>query len=146
MTWPIRKPRKAKTIARDPAGRILNPSEHLIQVRLMNELEAKAAPGVYVFAVPNQGNRSKNNAMKMRAEGLRAGVADLVVMMPGGRTAFLEMKKDGGRLSPPQKAFRAVCTLLGHPWAVAYSVDEALVYLRAWGALRENVVLAEAAE
>lgn len=145
MIWPTRK--RKTSVARDPVTRrILTPSEHLIQVRLLNELQYKAADGVYWFAVPNQSNRGAISGGKMKAEGVKSGVSDLVFMMPGGRTAFLEMKKEGGRLSDTQKAFRAICTLLGHPWAVAYSVEEALVYLRSWGALRENITLAEAAE
>ena len=147
MTWPTRAPRKRKPAkARDTAGRILAPSEHLIQVRLLASLTILAAPGVYWFAIPNAGKRSANHAMKMKAEGLRAGVADLCIMLPGGRSAFLELKKPGGRLSPEQKAFGETCKFLGHPWACAWSVTEALTYLRAWGALRENVTMQEAAE
>ena len=148
MTWPTRNPRRKKVIARDPVTRrILQPSEHVIQVRLLNALELVKAKGVYVFAVPNQSNRGAVSGMKMKAEGVRSGVTDLVVMMPGGRTAFLEMKKPGGRLSDTQKQFRDRCLMTDHLWAVAYSVTEALVYLRSWGALREGVTdLMEAAE
>ena len=142
--WPKRAKRVA--VARDPnTRRILTPSEHLIQVRLVNELKAKAAPGVFWFAIPNQSNRGAVSGQKMKDEGVVSGVADLCVMLPQGRVAWLEMKKPGGRLSDTQKQFRDQCNLLGHPWAVAYSVQEALIYLRSWGALMENVAISEVA-
>ena len=150
MTWPTRKPRRKKAIARDPVTRrILQPSEHVIQVRLLNALKLLAAPGVIAFAVPNAAKRSVQMAIKMQAEGLLPGVADLCIMMPGGRVGWLELKKTQprGKLSPAQRAFGETCKSLGHPWACAWSVQEALVYLRAWGALREGVTdLMEAAE
>lgn len=143
-TWPKRTKR---VVARDPVTRrILTPSEHLIQVRLMDALALVAAPGVYWFAIPNQSNRGAVSGQKMKDEGVRSGVADLCIMLPQGRVAWLEMKKPGGRLSDTQKEFRDRCAFLNHPWAVAFSVQEALIYLRSWGALRENITLVEAAE
>ena len=126
------KPRKA----RDSAGRILEPSEHKIQVRLLDYLAYAARQDIYYFAIPNQSNRHIQNAVKMKAEGVRSGIADLCFLFPGGRVAWLEMKKPGGVLSDTQKNFRDICKALSHDWATAKSVDEALDVLTRWDALR----------
>ncbi len=117
-------------------GRIVEPSEHVIQCRLMDYLAYAAKPEVYYFAIPNQSNRHIASAAKMKAEGVRSGVADLCFMLPGGRAGWLEMKKPGGSMSETQKAFRDRCELLGHNWALAKSVDEALEVLTKWDALK----------
>src|SRR6185437_12309464 len=94
----------------DSAGRILEPSEHKIQVRLLDYLAYAARQDIYYFAIPNQSNRHIQNAVKM--------------------------KKPGGVLSDNQKNFRDICKALSHDWATAKSVDEALDVLTRWDALR----------
>lgn len=117
-------------------GQIVNPSEHLIQARLIDYLAYAARPDLYYFAVPNQSNRHISNAVKMKSEGVRSGIADLCFMFPAGRVAWLEMKKPGGTLSANQKSFRDICAALGHEWGTAKSVDEALELLTKWDALK----------
>lgn len=128
----VKRPRKA----RDAAGRILEPSEHKIQVRLLDYLAYAARADIYYFAIPNQSNRHIQNAVKMKAEGVRSGIADLCFMFPQGRVGWLEMKKPGGTLSDNQKNFRDICKALSHDWAIAKSVDEALAILTKWDALK----------
>jgi len=81
-------------------------------------------PDCVWFAVPNQGRRGKANASRMKAEGLRAGVADLVFILPGGRAAFIEMKSRLGRLSPSQQTFKREVEALQCPYVVCRSFDE----------------------
>jgi hypothetical protein len=69
--------------------------------------------------------------------GLRAGVADLCLVMQG-RAHFLELKSDQGKQSPEQKAFEASAKDAGVAYAVANSVDAALNVLADWGALRHR--------
>lgn len=128
--------KRAKPKSTRTKGLLDNPSEHVIQCRLIDYLVYAAKPEVYYFAIPNQGNRHIYNATKMKAEGVRAGVADLCFMLPGGIVGWLEMKKPGGSLSDPQKQFRERCALLGHHWALAKSVDEAIEILTKWDALK----------
>lgn len=111
-------------------------SEHKIQVKLLDYLALAARRDIYYFAVPNQSNRHIRNAMKMKSEGVRSGIADLCFMFPAGRVAWLEMKKPGGSLSATQKTFRDICLSLGHTWGTAKSVDEALALLTQWDALK----------
>jgi hypothetical protein len=112
------------------------PSEHKLQVMLLDYLERAARKDCYWFAIPNQANRGIMNAVRMKAEGLRSGIADICIMLPEGKACWLEMKKPGGSLSAPQKVFRYRCEQLGHPWAMARSLDEAIPHLREWGVLK----------
>lgn len=113
-----------------------DPSEHLIQVRLVNELEQQLRRDVLRFAIPNGGLRNGRVASKMKAEGLKPGMPDLGFAVEGGRVLWLEMKKPGGSLSLEQKGVRYRLEQLGHTWGIAHSVDEALEQLASWGALR----------
>jgi VRR-NUC domain len=111
-------------------------SEHQLQVELCKFLAVEAHSNCFWFAVGNGGRRPIGVARKMKAEGVKPGVADLAFMLPLGRMAWLELKIKGGSLSPEQKAFRDICERLGHPCAIAKSLDEAVLFLRHVGALR----------
>src|SRR5436190_7429207 len=73
-------------------------TEHALQCSLIDYLDLTARPNVYYFAIPNAGKRTPYAGAQMRAEGLRAGVADLIFMLPDGRCCWLELKR-----SPRQK-------------------------------------------
>lgn len=111
-------------------------SEHAIQKALVDYLTVNCRPDVYWFSIPNGGLRNMRVAIKLKAEGLKPGVADLCFMLPNGRAAWLELKTKIGRLSDHQEGFKARCTALGHLWAMARSVEEAIPHLAAWNVLR----------
>ena len=110
--------------------------EHDLQKAVLQHFEITKRRGVKMFAVPNAGRRSLRMGARMKAEGLTAGVADLCIMLPLGRVAWLEMKTAKGRQSLPQKAFQADCMALGHPYCLARTFDQAVEFLRTVGALR----------
>ena len=59
----------------------------------------------------------------------RVGVADRIVMLPGGRVWFVELKTVKGRLSPLQKVFAADMARMGMNYMVLRTkgeVDELL--------------------
>lgn len=61
-----------------------------------------------LFHIPNGGGRSKAEAGRFKAEGVKAGVPDLFLPVSRGgyHGLFLEMKRrSGGRVSPDQKAW-----------------------------------------
>jgi hypothetical protein len=120
-----------------------NTEEHQTQVRLLGILTYAMRPELRVIAIPNQGKRSIITGRAMKAEGLTAGVADLLFMFPAdeGSVGWLEMKAKKGSMKDTQHGFHAICDRLGHRWAMARSVHEALVVLRGWNALRPNVVI-----
>jgi hypothetical protein len=113
-----------------------HPSEHKLQVALMDYLYVAGRKDIRWFAIPNGGFRGRNEASRLKAEGVRAGVPDLCFILPEGRSAWLEMKTKIGKLSSAQKDFRDALLALGHHWAMARSVDEAIPHLTAWGVLK----------
>ena len=79
-----------------------------------------------LFAVPNGGARSKATAGKLKAEGVVAGVSDLILLVPK-QWAFalcIEMKTTKGRQSPEQKEWQAKVEGEGYRYAVCHSIDE----------------------
>ena len=119
------------------AGQVkLKISEHSLQVTVLAYLTYKAAKDVNVIAIPNAARRSLRMGARMKAEGLQSGVADLCIMLPGGRVAWLELKTDRGRQSIAQKGFEAKCKRLDHPYALARNLDEAIAALTQWKALK----------
>lgn len=102
-----------------------------------------AVPGLVWFAVPNQkGTRSTWEQGLLKALGVRAGVADLVFVLDGGRVAFIELKDPkGGRQNAAQAIFEEEVVALGAPYLICRSVAEVQGALAAWGVkLRGRVV------
>lgn len=132
--------RARKTVER-VGGQIVDASEHLIQSRLIDALQYMMRPEIVVYSIPNQSNRHINNAVKMKAEGVKSGPTDLFFMFPAseGSIAWLEIKTPTGRLSVSQLGFGAICKRLDHRWAVVRSVTEAIEVLRGWNALKPGV-------
>lgn len=77
-----------------------------------------------LFAVPNGGARSKATAGRLKAEGVVAGVADLILLVPRPAPAYpylalcIEMKTKTGRQSPEQKEWQAKVESHGYKYAV----------------------------
>jgi len=113
-----------------------NVGEHRLQALVLQHLEANGKPNVYVFAIPNAARRTPMLAARMKAEGLRAGIADLCIMLPGGRTCWLELKTLKGVQSDAQRGFAMICQTLGHDYAVVRTLGDAIAVLRTWGALK----------
>ncbi|MBO4228156.1 hypothetical protein [Bradyrhizobium neotropicale] len=121
----------------DSISNRVDPSEHTLQVRVLGVINTeKVHPDIFAFAIPNAGRRSLRLGARMKAEGLRAGVADVCIMLLQGRSAWLELKTLKGSQSLAQKGFEARCRRLGHPYALARSLDEAVAALRRMGVLR----------
>ena len=101
-------------------------------------LKFEAAPGIVHYAVPNGEYRSKRTLAKLKSMGVRAGVADLAFVLPGGRAAFLELKSERGYQSAVQRQFQVDAEAAGALYAVAKSPDEARAILTGWGVLRSR--------
>ena len=96
------------------------PEEHKLQVMACKYLKAQ---GILHFSVPNGGKRSYMTANYLKAEGLTAGVADLVVLLPKGTTVFLEFKAKKGKQQEEQKKFEKEVTELGFDYHVVKSFN-----------------------
>ncbi len=126
LPWLTKKPRQSP--------------EHDCQVKIAELLAKHAADGVIWYAVPNGGLRNINTAKKLKAEGVRAGVADHALII-NGQPAFLELKAKNGVLSDDQKKFRDDCLTCGALWAVAKSYEQARDVLFSWGAIKAGAML-----
>lgn len=91
------------------------------------------APQVICFSVPNGGLRTKAEAALLRWTGTLAGVPDLILVLPGGRCAFWEVKAPDGRLSQAQADMLERLDDMGVPCAIIRSIDDARRDLAALG-------------
>lgn len=77
-----------------------------------------------IFSVPNGGTRNLLEAKKLKATGLMAGVADIVILKPNAETIFVEVKKEKGVQSEVQKSFENKVKDLGFRYYIVRSLDE----------------------
>ena len=109
--------------------------EAALQRTVVEHLRFTGVPGMIYFSIANEGKRSAVMGAELKRMGLRAGAADLCVIV-GGKAHFLELKSAKGKQSPEQKAFEADAIEAGCNYAVANNINDALTTLRAWGAIR----------
>ena len=81
-------------------------------------------PHLVISAVPNGGSRNVREAQRLKAEGVLAGVADLVVLLTQGKSLYIEMKVKGNHQTQNQKDFQKKVIALGHTYAVCYTFEE----------------------
>lgn len=96
--------------------------------------------GYQVFSVPNGTRLKPSQARIAKAEGLTAGVSDLVIMLPKGQIVFVELKNPNGkgRQSDGQKEFEGVCRSLGFEYKIWQSwADVESFVKRTAGLMRE---------
>lgn len=99
-------------------------SEHDEQVAFCQYLDFVH---VTYFAVPNGSNKSMTARRKFKAEGLKPGVPDMVLLFEGGETVFIEMKrKSGGTVSKDQKEWLERLRVLGFDAYVCKGAKEAI--------------------
>lgn len=126
-----RKPKKDGTPRAKPRDR-----EHPEQVVVAQWLDRA---GIVYCAVPNGGHRHPSVANKLRDEGVKPGVPDILIFTPPPNSptapgTALEMKKPkGGRLSEDQARWRDLLTALGWEWRQGNGAAEALKALNALG-------------
>jgi hypothetical protein len=106
--------------------------EGRIQIAIVEYLR-RIAPQIIVFHPANGGLRSKSEAARFKAMGVLAGVPDLVLVLPFGRTAFWEIKTPHGRLSDDQRAIIRRLEANDHVWALVRDIDDARRELIALG-------------
>ncbi|MEH6474455.1 MAG: VRR-NUC domain-containing protein [Sneathiella sp.] len=103
------------------------------------ELLGYQYPKLVFFAIPNGGKRDATTAWVLAKTGTRKGVADLCFLWPRGQgrgpTGYIEFKVDNNKQSPDQELFEADCIERDVPYAVCWSIEEALAFLKEWGAI-----------
>jgi hypothetical protein len=101
-------------------------NEHQIQVAVVTWFRLQY-PKLIMFAIPNGGMRNIGTAIKLKNEGVLAGVADLFLMSPNKthHGLFIEMKAAKGKVSDQQKYFLEQAQAKGYATCVCHSFDEA---------------------
>ena len=108
-----------------PLSKTIAAPEHIEQVRLVNWFRDNfKEPDYIIFAVPNGGKRGGAEAERLRKEGVKKGVSDLIIVTHN-KIIFLEMKNAKGKLSKEQISFNENIEYLGFISLVAYSATDA---------------------
>ncbi len=87
--------------------------------------------GALLFAIPNGGKRFGREAVRLKAEGVRAGVPDLYFAYPcnGYHGLFIEMKRckrSLSHVSDEQEEWRKRLNDAGYLSVICYGADEAI--------------------
>lgn len=79
-----------------------------------------------LFAVPNGGARGKIEASIMKSEGVTAGVADLILLIPrkGYGSLCIEMKTDKGTQRDTQKVWQEQAERHGNKYVICRSLED----------------------
>ena len=77
-----------------------------------------------LFAVPNGGARNEITGARLKDEGVTAGVADLLLLVPNGthHGLAIEMKTKTGRQSESQRMWQAAVEAQGYRYEVVRDV------------------------
>lgn len=118
-----------------------NPESDL-QISLVDffDRSGPTADQAYLFSIPNGGRRDEQTGAILKAEGARAGMSDLVLLIRGGRAVFLETKLDEVKIgdtvlqkktrqSTGQRQSQATVEALGFTYRVVRSLDDFLAVL-----------------
>jgi hypothetical protein len=85
-----------------------------------------------LMAYPLQGARTPRNGARMKAEGMRKGTPDMFLAIPQGQYLgmWIELKKEGGRLSEDQKEMLNLLAVQGYATPVCYGFEATLWAIR----------------
>lgn len=97
-------------------------------------MEARWPELAMMYHIPNGGKRSKTEAARFRAAGVKAGVSD--IFLPCARCGYhglyIEMKALDGRVSREQGVFLAAVSEQGYLGVVCYGADQAIEVISAY--------------
>jgi hypothetical protein len=93
----------------------------------LNSIIVAAMPnGFFIPTYTQKDKRRKYGQIKkLKKEGYAPGFPDLIVLLED-KPIFIEMKKQGGKLSDAQKDWHYTLTKSGYFVAVCYSADQAI--------------------
>ena len=89
---------------------------------------------------PNGGSRQRLEAIRLKAQGVKAGVPDLHLPIPKGRYVglYIEMKYDKGTIQKSQKEWIVGMAAAGHYACVCYGYDIAVEVIESYLKLRSG--------
>ena len=106
-------------------------SEHAEQVVLFNWVaayELRYPELGLLYAIPNAAKRSWRLAMRMKSEGLKAGIPDTCLPIPRSvwHGAYCELKVGKNKPTPEQTHWLEALSRQGYATCVAYGAREAI--------------------
>ena len=86
-------------------------------------------PDRLLFAIPNGGSRNTLEASNLKRQGVKAGVSDVILLMPGSGYGSLaiEFKTRAGRQSPVQMEFQRQAEKAGNKYVICKSATDAIM-------------------
>jgi hypothetical protein len=101
--------------------------EHIDQVKVVQHFRA-FFPDIIIAAIPNGGDRSPSERVRLHSEGVLAGMPDLCVLEPknGFHGLFIEMKTKAGVVSSKQSDVNLQLNAKGYRAVVARSAAQAI--------------------
>jgi hypothetical protein len=114
-------------------ARLRKSIEHTEQVKLVQRVRA-FYPDTIIAAVPNGGDRTASERVRLHMEGVLAGMPDLCVLEACGgfHGLFVEMKTATGQQSKEQKVLQLQLNAKGYMCAVARSATEGFEIIRGY--------------
>lgn len=110
--------------------------EQSAQIAIVRYLRRVLPRTAIVHHVRNQGThggpKGKIVGGILKEMGLVAGFPDLVILLPGARTYFLEIKADKGAASEAQQYIWQRLRILGFECALVRSIEETRNALKSW--------------
>lgn len=112
------------------------PLEKHIQRSVISYLRARGIDAVHVPNGSVLAGGPKERAMQVNAlksNGMKVGFPDLVCIASHGRVGFMEVKREGEKLSEAQNHWHGALEFLGHKIATVRSIEDAAETLQRWG-------------
>ena len=108
--------------------------EERMQIEFFNQVHLffPKLPNKLLFAVPNGGSRNIIEAKNLKAQGVKSGVSDVLLLIPrkGFSCLCMEFKTPVGKQSDEQIAFQYQSEKEGNKYVVVRSVKEAIDTLK----------------
>jgi len=115
-------------------------NEKQLQTLIMQELDylGKLTDKFFAYHTANEGKRTISYGRSLKRQGMKAGVADITLMINGGITIYLEIKTEKGKQSKSQKEFEEICKKRGFPYYVVRSIEDVKLILKKYNCLKKN--------
>lgn len=118
-------------------------SEQIDVIQWCNRNKEKYPLLCLIFAIPNGGVRHIATAARLKLEGVKKGVPDLMlpVARKGYHGLFIEMKRiKGGSVSPDQKQWKENLREQGYAVVIAKGAIRAITIIAAYLDIKEHYV------
>lgn len=117
------------------------PKEYAVHTGIVQMLRKWARPEVLYLHIPNQSIGGPRRGAFLKRMGRRAGAADLLIV-DGGQSTFVEIKRPKGERRATQKAFQVDAETAGATYYLVDSVDAAAQLFNDLGILRRRLLVA----